>query len=101
MENNSRGEKRQLEKEQVTSKKRKVEAKSGLIWGEQMAPLSAISEFLYSSGKMTSTEQKQAVLTPLTVADLLARKLVIELAREIVGGVEGERERDAKDKETA
>ena len=50
---------------------------------------------------MTSTKLKQVVLTPLTVADLLARKLVIELAREIVGGVEGERERDAKDKETA
>ena len=40
LESSTRGQKRQTEKEQETNKKRKVEAKSGLIWGEQMAHLS-------------------------------------------------------------
>ena len=92
---------RPKEKEQETNKKRKLDAKSGLIWGEQMAPISATSEFLYSSGKVSSTKLKQVLLTPLTELELMARKLMIELAREIVGGVEEERERKEKDRETA
>ena len=50
---------------------------------------------------MSSTKLKQVLLTPLTEVALMARKLVIELAREIVGGVEREREREEKDRETA
>ena len=46
LESSTRGQKRQPEKEQETNKKRKVEAKSGLIWREQMAPVSATNEFL-------------------------------------------------------
>ena len=65
-----------------------------------MAPISATSEFLYSSGKVSSTILKQVLLTLLTELALMARKMVIELAIKIVGGVEGEREREVKDRET-
>ena len=65
----------------MTNKKRKVEAKSGLIWGEQMAPISATSEFLYSSGKVSSIKLKKVLISPLTDMELMTRKLVIELAR--------------------
>ena len=101
MESSTRGQKRQPEKEQETNKKIKVEAKSGLIWGEQMAPISATSELLCSSGKVSSTKLKQVQLTPLTEVELMARKLMIELAREIDGGVEGEKKREEKDRGTA
>ena len=77
MESSTRGQKRQTEKVQETNKKRKVEAKPWLIWGEQMALISATSEFLYSSEKVTSTKLKQVLLTPLTEVALMARKLVI------------------------
>ena len=40
-------------------------------------------------------------MTPLTEVELMARKLIIELAREIFVGVEGERESEEKDRETA
>ena len=46
---------------------------------------------------MSSTK----LLTTLIEVALISRKLVIELASEIVGGVEGKREREEKDRETA
>ena len=93
LESSNRGEKRQADKEQVTNKK--VEAKSGLVCGEQIT--TATSEFLYNSRKVTYIKLKQVLITPLTVVELMRRKLVIELAREIVEAVEGERSKGQRD----
>ena len=46
-----------------------------------MAPISATSEFLYSSGKVSSIKLKKVLISPLTDMELMTRKLVIELAR--------------------